>query len=759
MSVATAVMIDPRRPDYKNSPVACERPKFDYAPAEPQAQPQVTIVTPFFNTGAVFHETAVSVLQQSFQQWEWVIVNDASTDARALEMLHGYRENDPRIRVIDQAINQGPSAARNTGFQSARGTCVVQLDSDNLLEPTAIEKWFWFLESFPECSFVKGYSVGFDAQEYLWSEGFHSGPAFLERNQVDTTSMIRKSVHAAVGGYDETIREGLEDWEFWLHCASCGLWGGTVPEYLDWYRRRDDHSERWANWDKGERQAAFRSKLRARYGKLWQGPFPRIASRWHLPNEAVPDELPCENRLSKQKPRLLMVVPWLTAGGADKFNLDFLGQMKEGGWEVSLATTLQGDHSWLPEFSRLTPDVFALDHFLRLVDYPRFLRYLIASRQFDAVCIAHSELAYLLLPYLRAHAPRTAFIDFCHIEELPWKNGGYPRMAVQYQELLDLNIVSSAHLKDWMIERRADPARIRVSYTNVDTNQWSPNAELRATVRRELQLEDDVSVILYAARVCAQKQPKVFARTLLQLKADGYRFVAIVAGNGPDFDWLRGFAKSHELGRKILLLGTVASERIKGLMAAADVFFLPSQWEGIALTLYEAMASGLPVVAADVGGQRELVTPECGILVRTGAEQAEVQAYAGVLAELLTDPVKRRLMGSAGKARVSAHFTLAKMGENMSRCLAEALELHRISPRPLPSLGLGRACAATAVEYIRLCRLSDQLWVEHTSKDWRARFYQSLRLCEPAFSWAVNLGFTWLVPVKEKVKQILVRAV
>jgi hypothetical protein len=55
--------------------------------------------------------------------------------------------------------------------------------------------------------------------------------------------------------------------------------------------------------------------------------------------------------------------------------------------------------------------------------------------------------------------------------------------------------------------------------------------------------------------------------------------------------------------------------------------------------------------------------------------------------------------------------------------------------------------------------LSEQLWVERTSMDWRAQFYQSLRVLEPAFSWAINHGFAWLVPVKEKVKQLLTQPV
>ncbi|MGB9830747.1 MAG: glycosyltransferase family 2 protein, partial [Fervidicoccus fontis] len=168
-------MINPTSPDYNNTPVSPNRPVFGYFPSNLNETPYVTIITPFYNTDSVFHETAQSVLQQSFQQWEWFIINDGSTDPDALSILEKYRYFDPRIKVIDHDANRGLSAARNTGFSLARTSYIVQLDSDDLLEPTAVEKWLWFLESYPEYGFVKGYSVGFGAQEYLWQKGFHNG--------------------------------------------------------------------------------------------------------------------------------------------------------------------------------------------------------------------------------------------------------------------------------------------------------------------------------------------------------------------------------------------------------------------------------------------------------------------------------------------------------------------------------------------------------------------------------------------------------
>lgn len=86
-------------------------------------------------------------MRQSMQDFEWIIINDGTTDPRSLEVLNKYRLENNRIRVVDHEVNLGLSAARNTGFREARTNYVVQLDGDDLLEPTAVEKWFWYLES------------------------------------------------------------------------------------------------------------------------------------------------------------------------------------------------------------------------------------------------------------------------------------------------------------------------------------------------------------------------------------------------------------------------------------------------------------------------------------------------------------------------------------------------------------------------------------------------------------------------------------
>ncbi len=698
-------MIDPSRPAYSSTPVSRHRPRFHYVPAVAGTDPCVSIVTPFFNTSSMFHETAASVFGQSLQQWEWIIVNDASTDAASRALLDDYRSRDVRITVIDLPVNRGPSAARNTGVRAARTPFVAFLDSDDLLEPTALEKWFWHLATFPEHSFVKGFVVGFGAQEYLWRRGFHEGEAFLEENLVNTSSMIRRDVFTAVGGFDESMQDGLEDWDFWLKCAAAGYWGDTVPEYLDWYRRRPDHTDRWERLGPAH-CTAFAERVHERYPHLSQGRFPRITIT-DTPYATVREDSPARNLLAKLGMRMLIIIPWMTMGGADKFNLDAARELMRRGWEITFATTVEGDQSWLPEFGRITPDLFPLPNFLRLDDYPRFLSYLISSRQVNVVMVSHSEMGYRLLPWLRAHHPDVTFIDYCHMEEEAWNNGGHPRMGVQFQEQIDLNIVSSGHLQQWMVGRGGEEERIAVCTTNVDTDYWRPDPDLRSAGRRDWGVAEDLPVILYPCRITDQKQPRVFMETLRAVQREQASFLALVAGDGPDLPAMKRAAVDFGLSGAVKFLGAVSSVRVHELMAAADILFLPSKWEGIALTVYEAMASGMAVVGAAVGGQAELVVPGTGILVAPATLEAEVQAYAGHLVALLRDPAALARLKEAGRDRVAREFRIEQMGDRLDALCREACRLHGEHPRPSIPPGLARS---TALEALELHRNRYQRW-------------------------------------------------
>jgi glycosyltransferase involved in cell wall biosynthesis len=659
-------------------------------------------VTAFHRPGPEFLETVACMLGQTLQQWEWIIVDDGSPDTLAASRLEELSGKDLRIRVLKHERNRGRSAARNTGVAAARSDLIYVLDQDDLLEPTTLEKCLWHLFTHPEHAFVNSWSVGFGAQQYLWNRGFEQGPRFLDENSASGRALIRKSVLEAVGGFDESLVDGFEDWDLWLRCADRGFWGATIPEYLDWFRRRDPPS----SWEDPTQMLDFRETLQSRYPGLYAGGFPSFRTLASTPLDPVTDELPCENRLAEGRPRILMIVPWLTLGGADRFNLELVGGLSQRGFEMSLATTLAGDHSWAPEFAKHTPDLHVLHHFLALRDHPRYLRYLIESRRPQVVLLSHSELGYLVLPYLRSHCPEPAYIDFCHIEEEGWRNGGYPRHSVAMQSCLDRTLVSSQHLEAWMTARGADPERLEVVRTGVDAEGWSPRPESRARLRRVWGVPEDEPVVLHAARLCAQKQPRVLARTLLSLSHQNVRFHAVIAGEGEARPWLEQFFRDHGLEARVRFLGGVPPDEMRDVMSASDVFFLPSRWEGIAVSLYEAAAMELAIVGADVGGQQELLSAYYGILLPPGDEDREVEQYTLALASLLPDVERRHELGQRARERVSKEFGIEETLERMTQIFEEA---RAEGTRPALPSDLAREWATQSIEYLRVAAQAEAL--------------------------------------------------
>lgn len=714
----------PLTPDFAITPVSAGRPHFAYVPDGEMRPPVVSVVIPYYNTGEVFLETAQSVWQQSLQQWEMLIVNDGSDDGKALQILDEFRGKDRRIRVIDLNENRGLPAARNEGWQQGQADLVYLLDSDDLIEPTALEKMAWCLDSYPEYSFCKGFTVWFGARELMNASRFEDGDLFLQRNIVTILAMVRRDVVQSVGGFDESLVAGLEDWDFWLHCASQGHWGHTIPEPFDWFRRRQQHSDRWTAWtDRGVQE--MRRKLKERYPSVFAQGIPLATPG---PPEAygiIRDDLPFTNPLLKERTRVLLVLPWMAMGGADKFNLDLVRLLQKRGYEFSIATTLPNNYPWYREFAKLTPDIFILPNFLRKSDYARFLYYLIRSRQIDVVVVSNSELGYKLLPYLRSRCPDTTFVDYSHMEEESWNSGGHPRSAVGYQELLDLNMVASGHLKEWMVERGAEPDRIEVCTVNVDTQQFWPDDALRQKMRSALRIRPTTTTILYAGRLTEQKQPRVFAEVMRELKARRLDFACLVAGDGEDRNWLSRYLRKHRLTRYVWLMGAVSHEKMRELYAASDILFMPSKMEGIAITIYEAMAMGLAVVGADVGGQKELVPPECGILLVPGTKEEQVATYADALEQLIRSAELRRSLGKAGQARVRAHFDIEQMGNRMDMLLQRAQGLHRSQPRVDVGPGLGLEHTVQSLEYERLGqwagKLSKYQQIERALEGFRSR--------------------------------------
>jgi glycosyltransferase involved in cell wall biosynthesis len=177
-----------------------------------------------------------------------------------------------------------------------------------------------------------------------------------------------------------------------------------------------------------------------------------------------------------------------------------------------------------------------------------------------------------------------------------------------------------------------------------------PNAvDLEAVPRA--RLDGDPPQVVTVGRLAAPKDPLTLVHALARIDATPFR--ALVVGDGPDRASVEAEVRALGLQAVVELAGIRGD--VAGLLASGDVFVLSSRSEGAPMSILEAMAAGLPVVATDVGGVGELVAHGVtGLLAPPG----DPDALAAALERLLADPALRRTLGAAGRERARERFDL-----------------------------------------------------------------------------------------------------
>jgi glycosyltransferase involved in cell wall biosynthesis len=213
--------------------------------------PAVSVVVPCYNGGPFLDGLLATLAEQTFRDFEIVIVDDGSTDERTFKALAAL---DPAIVVIRQR-NLGPAAARNTGIRAARAPLVLMLDCDDALTPDFLERTVPALRAAPAeigYAFTDMRLSGLNDQTLRQ----HFNPFDqLFVNRIPCCLLLRRSAWEASGGYDEAMLEGFEDWEFTIALARAGYCGLKVTGPLFIYRVNDE--------------GRMMSRSARLHGKLW----------------------------------------------------------------------------------------------------------------------------------------------------------------------------------------------------------------------------------------------------------------------------------------------------------------------------------------------------------------------------------------------------------------------------------------------------------------------------------------------------------
>jgi len=198
--------------------------------------PSISVIIPCFNLGQYLDEAVESVLAQTRQDFEILIVDDGSTDPGTERLLAGYAR--PKTRVW-RTTNRGLAAARNFLIERATAKYLCALDADDRLHPQYFERALDAFASDPGLAFVSSWVQMFGEEDTVWRRDRCDLPALLAEDTVMTAALVRRDAVVALGGYDERMpHQGDEDWDLWIRLVRAGWRGTILPETLFFYRRR-----------------------------------------------------------------------------------------------------------------------------------------------------------------------------------------------------------------------------------------------------------------------------------------------------------------------------------------------------------------------------------------------------------------------------------------------------------------------------------------------------------------------------------------
>lgn len=193
----------------------------------------VSVIMPCYNDGKYICEAIDSIKEQTYKEWELIIIDDGSDDEYTISVIDSFE--DDRIKIL-HTDHLRPAGARNRGIEMACGKYILPLDSDDTIDKSYIEKAVKILENNSRIGVVYCQADLFGEKQGRWELPDYSFDKMLLDNIVFVTSMFYKKDWETVGGFNTSMAAGMEDYDFWLSIMGLGREIFQIPEVLFHYR-------------------------------------------------------------------------------------------------------------------------------------------------------------------------------------------------------------------------------------------------------------------------------------------------------------------------------------------------------------------------------------------------------------------------------------------------------------------------------------------------------------------------------------------
>lgn len=644
--------------------------------------PIISIITPYFNGQDYIEETAKSVLRQTFSDFEWIIVDDGSSK-EGKEILKKIQKMDSRIKVFSNSYSsRGPAQARDFGIRNSSKSSkyIVFLDADDLYNKTFLECSYWTLETHPEASWAYTDSINFGAKNFLWRK-WYDVEWELKENILLVSACVRKADLLEVGGFELKEKKVYEDWYLWIKLIKAGKFPVRMNSLLTYYRQKKGTSELKASSEENKKKALRIIEEAKRdivdYKEAIQ--FPKYDYNW----EEIKDEIIKNKDTQKNnKINILMIIPWMVTGGADRFNLDLIKRMDRKKFSFTIISTMPSKNEWRRQFEKYAT-IYDLTTFLEMKHWIGFINYIIKKNNINLIFNSNSEFGYRILPYLKAKYPQIPITDFVHMEEWYMRNGGFSRDSSNMQNVIDKTFTCNENSRSIFINHfNRNQSEIKTIYIGVDEKKFDPQKFNREKIIERIndkRLSKNKIIISYICRIAEQKRPYLLLEVVKKLAEIRENFVVVIAGEGPLLEEMKRKIKKEKLDDFFVFVGN--RKNTEEIYAISDLTLNTSIKEGLALTSYESLAMGVPIVSSDVGGQKELINNEVGVIVPCIQQEREILNYNYTEEEVLNYIValqevinNLKYYKSNCRKRILNNFTIDNMIKNMEKEFVDIIQ-------------------------------------------------------------------------------------
>ncbi|MCX7749014.1 MAG: glycosyltransferase [Clostridia bacterium] len=237
------------------------------------------------------------------------------------------------------------------------------------------------------------------------------------------------------------------------------------------------------------------------------------------------------------------------------------------------------------------------------------------------------------------------------------RNNGVTRMFNRLLTPLEANIISVCNKgKEMMIRNGVTGKKINVIFNGVDPNFWGD--PVPSTIRKEFNIGEDVFILLCASRFAHDKGHDFLINAIAELKKMTRKeFRCILANDGPLLEDRK--KQALELGLEKDIIFTGFRKDVKNLIYGSDLYINSSEHEALSFAIIEMLASGLPVIATDMGGNGDIINPEtnCGILVKYN----DAKGLAEAILKVMNDPQLQKTLRENAIKAIQEKFNLDNM--------------------------------------------------------------------------------------------------